>query len=337
MQHILDSLISTLEDGQTAVLGAITRNAGSAPRTTGARMLILQDGTLQGTIGGGALEGACQAKAKELFAAPQPTVEMNFNLNAASAADAGMLCGGTVTVLLHRVTPENLPLFKALNNSYTHGRRPWLLTYLPSTDLAMHLQYVDGQEDNGIDKELKAEILRKTRRAPFLVNHDGREIFVEPLIHPGMVHLVGAGHVALACARVASYAGFEIVVMDDRRDFANLTRFPDAREIRVLKSFDDCIHRLGADDYVIIVTRGHMHDREVLAQALRTKAGYVGMIGSRRKREAVFSALLREGFTETDLARVHCPIGLSIGADTPEEIAISIVAELVQVRAGSAA
>jgi xanthine dehydrogenase accessory factor len=337
MQHILDSLITTLEEGQTAILGAITRNAGSAPRTTGARMLILQDGTLKGSVGGGALEGACQAKAKELFDAPHPTVEIGFNLNAASAADAGMLCGGTVTVLLHRVTPENLALFKALKNSYACGQRPLLLTYLPTSDLPVHMQYVNGQDEGGIDEELRAEILRKTRRVPFLINHSGRDIFVEPLVHPGVVHLVGAGHVALACARVASFTGFEVVVMDDRREFANLTRFPDAREVRILKSFTHCIDRLGADDYVIIVTRGHMHDREVLAQALRTDAGYIGMIGSRRKKEAVYASLVQEGFTEADLSRVHCPIGLSIGADTPEEIAISIIAELVQIRAGSAA
>jgi len=108
-------------------------------------------------------------------------------------------------------------------------------------------------------------------------------VFVEPLVHPGRVHLAGAGHVALATARIAAFVGFEVVVMDDRQEFANSERYPEASRVRVLDSFTDCIKDLGPDDYVIIVTRGHIHDREVLAQALRTDAGYIGMIGSSRK------------------------------------------------------
>ena len=104
--------------------------------------------------------------------------------------------------------------------------------------------------------------------------------------------------------------------------------------MRVLTDFSTCFNQLGADDYVIIVTRGHLHDRDVLAQALRTDAGYIGMIGSRGKRQAVYASLREAGYTDDDLARVHCPIGMAIGADTPAEIGVSIVAELIQVRAG---
>ena len=181
--------------------------------------------------------------------------------------------------------------------------------------------------------DLRLEITRKGRRAPFLLDHRGREIFVEPLVHPGTVHLAGAGHVALAVAELAAFVDFEVVVMDDRREFANPERYPKAREVRVLNSFAACLTGLGPDDYVVIVTRGHLHDREVLAQALSTNAGYIGMIGSRRKRAAVYESLRGEGVTDSELARCHCPIGLAIDADTPEEIALSIVAEMVQVRA----
>ena len=172
---------------------------------------------------------------------------------------------------------------------------------------------------------------------PFLINYGDQEVFVEPLVHPGRLHLVGAGHVALATAQLAAFVGFEVVVMDDRAEFANTARYPQAREVRVLDTFGDCLADLGPDDYVIIVTRGHMHDRDVLAQALRTRAGYVGMIGSRRKRDSIYTSLRGEGFTEADFNRVHCPIGIAIGADTPEEIALCIVAELVQIRAGMSA
>lgn len=334
MQHILDHLITTLEQGQSAVLCAIVRNLGSAPRTSGARMLVLADGTTFGSVGGGAVEGACQAKARELQHGAAVFAELNFELNAASAAEAGMVCGGSVSILLQRVEPEVLAQLQTMRSEYLRGKRPMLLTLLPHGGLPPRLLFLGSEGDKDIPAELRTEILRKSRRAPFIALHQGREVFVEPLLHPGRVHLAGAGHVALATARIAAFVGFEVVVMDDRQEFANSERYPEASRVRVLDSFTDCINDLGPDDYVIIVTRGHLHDREVLAQALRTGAGYIGMIGSRRKRAAVYDSLRQDGFTDADLARVHCPIGLAIGADTPEEIALSIMAELVQVRAG---
>lgn len=334
MQNILEPLITTLQDNNQAVLCAIVRNFGSAPRTSGARMLVLQGGASCGSVGGGPVEGACLAKAAELLRGPASFAELDFTMNGASAADQGMVCGGSVSVLLHRVGADSLPLLQNLADDYQHGRRPTLLTVLPQGGLPPRLILFGSGRESEIPPELQAEILGRTRRAPFLLEYDGLALFVEPLVHPGRVHLVGAGHVALAAAKMAAFVGFEVVVLDDRPEFANAKRYPEAREVRVVASFDDCIRDLGPDDYVIIVTRGHLHDREVLAQALRTHAGYIGMIGSRRKRAAVYDSLRSEGFTDEQLDRVHCPIGLAIGADTPEEIALSIVAELVQVRAG---
>jgi xanthine dehydrogenase accessory factor len=334
MRFILEHLIHTLELGQSAVLAGIVRSSGSAPRTSGARMLVLADGTSAGSVGGGALEGACLAKAKELFLNSGSFAELTFELNASSTAEIGMLCGGSVSVLLHRVKPASLKLFRQVHNEYIQGLRPILLTMLPGTGKPPRLASLGRQENGNPPASLRAEILRKTRRTPFLIKYGDQEIFVEPLVHPGRVHLVGAGHVALATAQLAAFIGFEVVVMDDRAEFANADRYPQAREVHVLNTFSDCFADLGPDDYVIIVTRGHMQDREVLAQALRTAAGYVGMIGSRRKRDAIYESLCKEGFTNKDFNRVHCPIGLAIGADTPEEIALSIVAELVRIRAG---
>jgi xanthine dehydrogenase accessory factor len=337
MRYILDHLIHALEQGQSAILAAIVRSSGSAPRTSGARMLMLADGTSTGSIGGGALEGACQAKARELLLNSCSFAELNFELNASLAADAGMLCGGSVSVLLHRVDSASLHVFRLANNDYVRGLRPILLTMLPTDDKPPRLALLGRQGNGDLPADLRTEILQKSRRVPFLINYKGQEVFVEPLVHPGRVHLVGAGHVALATAQLATFVGFEVMVMDDRADFASTDRYPQAREVRVLDTFSDCLADLGPDDYVIIVTRGHMHDREVLAQALHTSAGYVGMIGSRRKRDAIYTSLRGEGFTEADFKRVHCPIGLAIGADTPEEIALCIMAELVQVRAGMSA
>jgi len=126
-----------------------------------------------------------------------------------------------------------------------------------------------------------------------------------------------------------------VVVIDDREEFADVKCFPDASDIHQCP-FEGVIDRLPVDEssFLVIVTRGHMHDKTVLAQALKTKAKYIGMIGSSRKRNIIYDKLMEEGFTKQDLLRVHSPIGLDIGAETPVEIAVSIVAELIKVRAG---
>jgi len=170
-----------------------------------------------------------------------------------------------------------------------------------------------------------------------VLEHAGGSYALEPWAAASPLYIFGAGHVSRPTAQVAALAGFRVTVLDDRPEFANAERFPQA-ETRVLDGYDDCFAKLSAGPgaFVVIVTRWHVHDAEVLGQALSTGAGYIGMIGSRRKRDAVYQRLRGQGFTDADLARVHCPIGLDIGAETPEEIAVSIVAELVQARAGKA-
>jgi xanthine dehydrogenase accessory factor len=335
MRFILETLIHHLEKDEQVVIGAIIRSSGSVPRSSGARMLVTHDGTLYGTVGGGAVEGQCHKIARSLFAARETFRIAEFTMTANDAADAGMVCGGAASVLLQRVGPEQLEMMKKLQDAYQKAQRPILITAIPVKQADPYMTVLGvGTDSPSIPDNILATLNKKPRREPFLQSENGQDYFIEPLVHPGVVHLVGAGHVALATGRLAAFAGFDVVVMDDREEFANSARYPDAREIRVLDSFDNCVTDMGPDDYVVIVTRGHMHDRDVLAQALRTDAGYIGMIGSSKKRRAVYDSLLDAGFTQTDLQRVYSPIGLTIGADTPEEIGVSIVAELIQVRAG---
>ncbi|MCP4668449.1 MAG: XdhC/CoxF family protein, partial [Deltaproteobacteria bacterium] len=161
------------------------------------------------------------------------------------------------------------------------------------------------------------------------------EVFVEAFISDPALFIFGGGHVSREIVPLANLVGFKVVVIDDREEFAKTEQFPQAREVHQYP-FEGVMDRLAVDasSYLVIVTRGHIHDKMVLEQSLRTKAGYIGMIGSRRKRNMIYENLLEQGFTQKDLARVHSPIGLDIGAETPEEIAVSIVAELIQVRAG---
>jgi xanthine dehydrogenase accessory factor len=301
-------------------------------------MLVLPGGSICGSVGGGALEGACLARAERMMRGGESHFVESFNLTSVKAADAGMVCGGTVTVLLQRITAEHLPFFEKVRRMQEEGTRPVLLTIMHTGHAPVLAVWTAdaGVQGARLSEAIVTDLARKaakTRQTFSLEDTDVR-VFAEPLVSPAVLHLVGAGHVALTTAKIAAFAGFEVVVMDDRAEFASVERYPEASEVRVLESFDGCLSELGVDDFVVIVTRGHLHDRDVLAQALKTAAGYIGMIGSRSKRDAVYAFLLDSGFTQHDLARVHCPIGVSIGADTPEEIAVSIVGEMIAVRAG---
>ncbi|SHO43192.1 XdhC family aldehyde oxidoreductase maturation factor [Desulfopila aestuarii] len=336
MRHVLDHLVETLNRDESAILCTIIRNTGSAPRTSGARMLVTRSGALAGSIGGGALENACQARARQMFESSETFAEMTFQLTATLAAKDGLICGGNVSILLMRIEPEQHPFFVKLQETYRSRKRPLLVTALAFADVPPQLTLVTSDERGELPTDIWREILRQNSRHTSLTTYAGREYFIEPLLNPGTVYLAGAGHVGLATATCAAFAGFDVVVMDDRAEFANRSRFPKAHDIRLLSSFNNCLPKeLGAEDYVVILTRGHLHDRNVLAQALNTDAGYIGMIGSRRKREAIYRSLRDEGVSEAELQRVHSPIGLDIGADTPEEIGISIVAQLIQTRAGT--
>lgn len=152
---------------------------------------------------------------------------------------------------------------------------------------------------------------------------------------PGTIYLFGAGHISQQVCPLAGLVDFRTVVIDDRADFANRGRFPDADDVKVIPSFEDSFADLdiGDDSYVVIVTRGHLHDKTCLEQALKTDARYIGMIGSRHKRDRIYRDLKIQGFSEKDFQRVHSPIGTDIKAETPEEIGISIIGELIRARA----
>ena len=333
MRLLLKSIITTLKAREDAVIVAIIKSRGSSPRSSGARMLVRGDGSISGTVGGGFLEGRCIEEANLLFQQSSTYKVLDFMLDSTTVASEGMVCGGAVTVLIQKIGDSELELFKDLNDQYQKGLRPVLLTILSKT-IARNplLQIASDETTTKLGSDFLDIIQNQTDSLPRLIETSQKEIYYEPLISPGVVHLIGAGHVSVATAEIAVFAGFEVVVIDDRKEFANNTRYPMAKNICVLDAFADCFSQLSTDDFVVIVTRGHLHDKDVLAQALRTNAGYIGMIGSKRKRDIIYQTLLKEGFTEKDLARVFSPIGLNIGADSPNEIALSIVSELIQVR-----
>jgi xanthine dehydrogenase accessory factor len=159
------------------------------------------------------------------------------------------------------------------------------------------------------------------------------EVFVEPILPPALLYVFGAGHIAINLCEAAAKVGFDLIVTDDRASYATKERFPAAREVHAL-DFDEAVRKFEPNEtsYIVIVTRGHRDDMRILRWAVHARARYIGMIGSKRKVIAIFKALQDEGIPAHLFGRVHAPIGLDIGAITPEEIAVAITAELIAVR-----
>jgi xanthine dehydrogenase accessory factor len=342
MNDFLQPLVELLAQGQPVVRAVILTQEGSTPRSAGSRMLLAGgNGALRivtGTVGGGLVEARVMARAAQVLAEGERAVE-SFDLTGELAAGADMICGGRLRVFLERLGPGDLALHRQLAASLERGERALLFTPLGA---GLPSLLTEGSPALGAPLpealERNARELGTTISAPVLLadpDTPGAHFVLEPWAAANPLAILGAGHVSRATAQVAAIAGFDVLVLDDRPDFANAERFPFART-RVLQNFADALKDVpsGPGAFLVIVTRGHVHDADVLAQALRTRAGYIGMIGSRRKRDAVYDRLRGQGFTEADFTRVHCPIGLDIGAETPEEIAVSIVAELIQMRAG---
>jgi xanthine dehydrogenase accessory factor len=340
MRAFLDHAATLLEQGEDLVLATIAGHAGSTPRTAGSKMAVRRDGSILGTIGGGRLEAEAMARARALFSAAGAAL-LRFDLTGSEAADAGMICGGRVQVLLEHLpaTEQNASLFRGLAQAVAAGCAALLLTEYAGPDEVMAVLGRQAVAAEFHPDPLLDATLREAgsgAREPRLLDLEGRRFLLEPLAAACTAVLFGGGHVGLATARLASGVGFRTVVLDDRPEFANAERFPMADEVRVLSSFDSCLDglALGPEGFALIFTRGHLHDKTVLSQVLRTPVGYVGMIGSRRKRDALYAQLRAEGFGDADFARVFCPVGLDIGAETPQEIAVSIVAQMIAVRAG---
>jgi len=250
---IFEEIVRIRRAGERGALATIVHTNGSIPSYESSRMLVREDGSIAGTIGGGCVEADVWAAAKEVMHAEQPR-KMTFNLNHEAAYDAGLICGGTL------------------------------------------------------------------------------EVFVEPILPQPQLYIFGGGHVSLGVSRVAHAAGFAVNVVDDRAAFVNAERFPMASELYA--SYQDAFTKIkpNASTYLVIVTRGHKDDMRVLAWAVRTDARYIGMIGSKRKVLSVYKALEKEGYRTEEFERVHAPVGLEIGALSPEEIAVSITAELIAIR-----
>jgi len=251
---IYEEIVQLRRQGRRGAVATIVNVRGSIPSFKTAKMLVRDDGSIVGTIGGGCVEAEVWQAAREVMESEKPRT-LRFNLNQDPKYDTGLLCGGTL------------------------------------------------------------------------------DIFIEPVLPPALLYIFGAGHVSVNLYKVARDAGFEVTVVDDREAYANAQRFPEAKEV-IAADFEQAMTQLTPNEssYIVIVTRGHRDDMRVLRWAVQTSARYIGMIGSKRKTIAVFRELTKEGLSPELFERVHAPVGLDIGAITPEEIAVAIAAELIATR-----
>ena len=253
MLEIYRELVNITSKGERAVLATVISSRGSAPRKAGAKMLIKNDGTSIGTVGGGGVEKRVRERAIEVMNSGEPQV-VHFDLSGKGEGTA-MICGGQM------------------------------------------------------------------------------DVFLEPILSPPTLYLFGAGHISQGTAAMGKMLGFRVVVIDPRPEYNNNDRFPDADAL-IVEEYESAFSKLSVDEdsYIVIYTTGHVLDEQCLDFAVGTKAKYIGMIGSKKKVKEVKERLLQKGISQQQLDRVYAPIGIGIGAETPEEIAISILAEIIKVK-----
>jgi xanthine dehydrogenase accessory factor len=336
MEKLFCTMRDALKRGEDLVLCTIIASSGSTPRGSGAKMAVFADGSTLGTVGGGAVEFESAKLAKRALAERRAFTH-GFNLSPNQTADIGMICGGQVTVYLQFFAGNDsraAELFGSIAALFAERKNTWLVTQISegrATQTGIYsredgLRFLEGVDERDVLPMIRPRaVLRQGEPA----------YYVEPLTVAGFAYLFGGGHVAQELVPVIARVGFAPVVFEDRPEFARRELFPEAAKT-VVGSFADIggSVTITRDDYVIIMTRGHQADYEVLRQALLTPATYIGVIGSRSKIATTNRKLVESGIPQSELSRIHAPIGLPIQGETPAEIAISIAAELILHRAG---
>ena len=347
---IYEEIVSALTAEDRVMLATIVSSSGSTPVPAGAKMLMTRGARIPcGTVGGGCLEADIQEVARRLYETGGAAGIRTFILTEDNI-ESGMACGGRVDILVEPITKNQSPMYAEILKRRACGEDSMVLTAMNGGGLTakelLSLKPGEGDSPAKLDTlrhafgdlpaSLHEEITGAHRRGEVArVSAAGGEIILEPVIGLQDLIVFGGGHISKSVCRSAALAGFRVTVVDDRPDYANPERFPEAARTLACR-FEDAWDLLGirSSSSIVIVTRGHKFDEMILERAVRTPARYVGMIGSRRKVLLTYRHLREQGIPDALLRTVRAPIGLRIGAVTAEEIAISITAELIAVRRG---
>lgn len=333
---LIDELLSVLDSELPCVVCTVAATRGSTPQKAGAMMLVFADGTQSGTLGGGCVEAEVKKQALAALTADTPVPKIHtFHLDEDYGWDDSLICGGRMTIVAEMASRAHFIYFASLKQLLDFGAAYTEVIALPENSSkaipgTRGLFTVNGSFVASTGDIKLPPLPEKRARAMVVQEH-------AVLITPARIRLliVGAGHVGEAVANYAHDLNFDVWILDDREKFANDSRFPHAsrrivgdigRELQALQP------EITSSTYCLIVTRGHSHDEEALYQVVKSKAGYIGMIGSKRKVRLIFDDLRAKGISDEALARVRAPIGLDIGSQTVPEIAVSILAELIAYR-----
>ena len=339
MHNFYQTVSDRLFRGETVAFATIFENVGSSPRHAGAKMAIYRDGTIFGTIGGGKLEAMAIEAAKEALVSGFGS-RRHFDLTNEDAAASDMICGGYGDILIS-VLDGNEPavrdVFAAAARSESANEPGWLVTRCAGDGRADQFCFIDAEGTkiapfSGTDFDLAS--LRGTpgRISVHSSVLERDDIFLEAISPAIRVFVFGGGHVAKETVLLLNLASFRTIVIDDRAEFVSSERFPNSERHLVETYRDLSRFHVAARDCIVILTRGHLGDYDVLKWALTTDAPYIGMIGSTTKRERIYERLRGEGVSDAQLNRVTSPIGIPIAGETPFEIAVSIAAQLIDFR-----
>ncbi|MHB8378003.1 MAG: XdhC family protein [Dehalococcoidia bacterium] len=344
--EVTTEMARLIEKGEPFVVATLVDAHGSTPQKVGARLLVRADGSTVGTLGGGCIEAEVWEVAKQALETGEPST-LDFTLNEDIAVEYGLACGGTQRILVDPTfTVDDLELARRMLGAASGERRGIVISVVEGGARIPTAGRIAMWEDGTVDGELgdvhadAVELAQRLVKAPcpkpaLVTLTSGVQVFADVFAEPPEVVIVGGGHVGRAVATVAKFLGYRMAVIDDRVDFANKERFPEADEV-IAGDIEASIDAYPAtrNTAIVIVTRGHKYDYQGLSAAARSKAGYVGLMGSRRKVALIYRQLLRDGVPEERLRDIHAPIGLDIGAIAPEEIAVSIMAEITMDRLG---
>ena len=351
MEDIYQEILNAQHQGSSSALATVVSVKGSTPRAEGSQMLIKQDGAIVGSIGGGCLEAMVWEAARKSLKTGLPKI-IDYDLTGRTDTPEGLICGGIMKVFVDVIGPKPaLNVFEEIARIKNEGSASVLATLVsdegrvswaetPRILIREDSSTLASLGDSSLNLETQrasGEILKSATSKLLELRKTGQTVpslvFVESITPQPTVYLFGAGHIGFAVSKIAKMTGFRVSVIDDRPAYASAARFPEADEFFV-EDPADMVPRLNLNkvSYLVIACRGHLEDQRVLAQVVNTPAGYIGMIGSRKKTKTVFSNLKAEGVTQAALDRIHSPIGLPIATETPEEIAVSIMAEIIDVR-----
>jgi xanthine dehydrogenase accessory factor len=346
MRDLLTELTAALERRRPCVFCAVVETRGSTPQKAGAAMLVFADGGQRGTLGGGCVEADVKRRALAVLHAGGGRPELlAFQLDDDYGWDDGLICGGRMSILADPLADGRFDIASAYYRQYRDlldAGRGCVEAVALAAAAGLHPgdRFLFDDAARPVARLAEAPPPEPVARAvPPLERRPG------PSVHQGVCYLptlprvtlliVGGGHVGQAVARLAAEVDFEVWALDDRAPFVSAERFPAARRRLVGEvgpTLQELAPTLGPSHYCLIVTRGHNHDEEALYRLAPTAAGYVGMIGSKRKIKLIFEDLLAKGVSPEALEAVHAPLGLPIGSQTVPEIAVSIVAELIARR-----